>query len=62
MMSDEFERRQRDEAVRNAVAVSAFEGGEPSPYAAEQMRLFVDGEISVEEMRDRIVRHATIPE
>lgn len=58
---DEVDRRRRQDVVRNAVAITAFEGGQPSPYAAEQMRLFVEGEITVEEMRDRVVKNASRP-
>lgn len=55
------ERRRRHDAARNAAAIKAFEGGKPSPYAAEQMRLFVAGKITVEEMRDRVVTNASRP-
>ena len=40
---------------------TAIEGGAPSSYAAEQMRKFVACEITVEEMRDRVVTNASRP-
>jgi hypothetical protein len=58
-MIDDEGRRRRQAVVRNAVAITAFEGGQPSPYAAEQLRLFVEGEITVEEMRDRVVKNTS---
>ena len=58
-MIDEVERLRRQAIVRNAVAITAFEGGQPTQYAAQQLRLFVEGEITVEEMRDRVVKHAS---
>jgi hypothetical protein len=58
---DEVERIRRQAVVRNAVAISAFEGGAPSPYAVEQMLRFSALEITVEEMRDLVVRYASRP-
>jgi hypothetical protein len=58
---NKVERLRRQDAVRNAVAIAAFEGGAPSDYAVEQMRKFVAGEITVEEMRDRVVTNASRP-
>jgi hypothetical protein len=60
-VSDDPERRRRQKAVQNAVAITAIEGGAPSSYSAEQMRKFVAGEITVEEMRDRVVTNASRP-
>jgi hypothetical protein len=36
-----------------------MEGGRPSAYCLEQLGLFEAGEISVSEMRDRVVRNAS---
>jgi Antitoxin VbhA len=56
--TDERERRRREKSVRNAVAITEMEGGSPSDFCREQMALFVDGKISVTEMRDRVVCNA----
>jgi Antitoxin VbhA len=49
----------REEAAKNAVAITQQEGGEPSAYCREQLALFVAGEISVREMADRVVANAS---
>jgi hypothetical protein len=53
------DRAAREEAAKNAVAITAQEGGQPSPYCREQLALFVAGEISVREMADRVVANAS---
>jgi Antitoxin VbhA len=49
----------REEAVKNAVAITQQEGGEPSAYCSAQLALFVAGEITVREMADRVVAYAS---
>jgi Antitoxin VbhA len=49
----------RRASIANAVAITEMEGGRPSAYCREQLALFVAGEISVTEMCDRVVRHAS---
>jgi hypothetical protein len=44
--------------VKNAVAITRMEGGQPSAYCLEQLALFEAGEISATEMRDRVIRRA----
>jgi hypothetical protein len=44
---------------RPNLAITEMEGGQPSAYCREQLSLFADGEISVTEMRDRVVRNAS---
>lgn len=51
--------RHREEAVKNAIAITVMEGGEPSDYCREQIALFLAGEISVREMADRVVAYAS---
>jgi hypothetical protein len=48
----------RAKSVRNAVAITRMEGGQPSEYCLEQLALFEAGDISAAEMRDRVVRRA----
>jgi hypothetical protein len=36
-----------------------MEGGQPSAYCREQLGLFPDGNISITEMRDRVVLNAS---
>jgi hypothetical protein len=45
-------------SVKNAVAITRMEGGQPSAYCLEQLDLFVAGKISATEMRDRVLRNA----
>jgi hypothetical protein len=44
------DRTAREEAVKNAVAITEQEGGAPSAYYREQLDRFIAGEISVREM------------
>jgi hypothetical protein len=48
----------RRNSVRNSIAITVMEGGQPSAYCREQLGLFEAGKISVTEMRDRVVRNA----
>jgi cytochrome c553 len=52
------ERQDRVKIVKNAVAITRMEGGQPSAYCLEQLALFEAGEISATEMRDRVIRRA----
>jgi hypothetical protein len=53
------DRTAREEAAKNAVAITEHEGGQPSAYCREQLALFVAGEISAREMADRVVANAS---
>jgi hypothetical protein len=53
------DRTAREEAAKNAVAITQQEGGQPSEYCRTQLALFVAGEISVREMADRVVANAS---
>jgi hypothetical protein len=55
----DLDRSLRDNSVRNSIAITEMEGGQPSAYCREQLGLFADGKISVTEMRDRIVLNAS---
>jgi hypothetical protein len=46
----------RRASVANAVAITEMEGGRPSAYCREQLDLFIAGEITATEMRDRVIR------
>ena len=50
-------RSARQGMVEVSTAITRFEGGQPSAYCSEQLIRFVNGEISAEEMRDRVVAH-----
>ena len=52
------ERQARVKIVKNAIAVTRMEGGQPSAYCLEQLALFEAGEISATEMRDRVICRA----
>jgi antitoxin VbhA-like protein len=52
------DRSKRDASFRNLVAILEFEGGKPSEFAITQLLRVVDGEITVEEMRDLVVANA----
>ena len=52
------ERQARVKIVKNAVAITRMEGGQPSAYCLEQLALFEAGEISATEMRDRVICRA----
>jgi hypothetical protein len=53
------DRTAREEAAKNAVAITEQEGGQPSAYCSAQLVLFVAGEITVREMADRVVANAS---
>jgi hypothetical protein len=55
------EREARAKIVRNAIAITRMEGGQPSAYCLEQLALFEAGAISATEMRDRAFRNAPRP-
>jgi len=55
----DLDRSSRENSVRNSIAITEMEGGQPSAYCREQLGLFADGKISVTEMRDRVVRNAS---
>jgi Antitoxin VbhA len=55
-------RENRLDAVRNAISITAMEGGSPSPRARELIDAYVDGHITVTEMRDAIVEQAGRPQ
>ena len=44
--------------MKNAIAITAMEGGRPSEYCLEQLALFEAGEISATEMCDRVIHKA----
>jgi Antitoxin VbhA len=52
------ERQARVKIVKNAVAITRMEGGQPSAYCLEQLALFEAGDISATEMRDWVIRRA----
>jgi hypothetical protein len=52
----------RENAAKNAIAITEQEGGQPSDYCRAQLALFVAGEISVREMADRVVANAIKPD
>jgi Antitoxin VbhA len=52
------ERQARVKIVKNAVAITRMEGGQPSAYCLELLALFEAGEISATEMRDRVICRA----
>lgn len=52
------DRASRASAVKNAIAMTAMEGGRPSAYCRELLALFEAGEISANEMRHRMIRKA----
>lgn len=45
----------RATAVRNAIAISRMEGGEPSAFCLELLGLYVSGEITGAQMRERML-------
>jgi Antitoxin VbhA len=51
-------RSKRDASFRNLVAILEFEGGKPSEFAITQLLRWVEGEITVDEMRDLVVANA----
>jgi hypothetical protein len=54
-------RESRAKSVKNALAITRMEGGQPSEYCLKQLGLFEAGEISATEMRDRVIRNAARP-
>jgi Antitoxin VbhA len=52
------ERQARVKIVKNAIAITRMEGGQPSAYCLEQLAMFEAGEISATEMRDRVICRA----
>jgi hypothetical protein len=55
----DLDRISREKSVRNSIAITEMEGGQPSDYCRKQLGLFESGKISVTEMRDRVVRNAS---
>jgi hypothetical protein len=55
----DIERRRREDNLKTVRAISAFEGVRPSKFAEEQAALCVNGDISSDEMCDRVVQHWT---
>jgi hypothetical protein len=55
----DIERRRREANLKTVRAISAFEGVQPSKFAEEQAALCVNGDISSDEMCDRVVQHWT---
>jgi Antitoxin VbhA len=55
----DLDRISREKSVRNSIAITEMDGGQPSAYCREQLDQFADGKISVTEMRDRVVRNAS---
>ena len=55
----DLDRSSRENSVRNSIAITEMEGGQPSAFCREQLGLFADGKISVTEMRDRVIRNAS---
>jgi hypothetical protein len=56
-MIDDEERRRREDIFRNAAATGGFEGGSPSEHLLALAQMWFDDEITVQELRDRIVAH-----
>lgn len=54
MGADDLESRAN--AVKNAIAITRMEGGEPSAFVREQLARYVAGEISADEMRQNVLR------
>jgi hypothetical protein len=52
------ERQARVKTVKNAIAITRMEGGQPSANCLEQLALFEAGEISATELRDRVICRA----
>lgn len=51
----DVERIERAKSIKNAVAITAMEGGQPSPFCLELLALYETGEISGAEMRRRML-------
>ncbi len=54
----DVERAKRADSVRNAIAITEMEGGQPSAFCRELLILYENGEISGAEMRKRILGKA----
>ena len=54
----DVERAARADSVRNAIAITMMEGGQPSAFCRELLSLYETGEISGAEMRERMLRKA----
>lgn len=52
------ERVARAKSIRNAIAITAMEGGRPSTFCLELLALYESGEISGAEMRKRMLEKA----
>jgi hypothetical protein len=51
------DRESRLNALRDAIAVTEIDGGKPSPRVRQLLQAYVDGHITVTEMRDAILEH-----
>jgi Antitoxin VbhA len=58
LRSTRSESASRASAVRNAIAITKMEGGEPSAFCQNLLALYVSGEISGAEMRESMIRKA----
>lgn len=47
----------RAKAVKNAIAITRMEGGEPSAFCLELLAFYVSGDITGAEMQERMLRH-----
>jgi hypothetical protein len=54
----DIERAARADSVRNAIAITMMEGGQPSAFCRELLALYEAGDISGAEMRERMLRKA----
>ena len=54
----DVERLKRADSVRNAIAITEMEGGQPSAFCRELLILYENGEISGAEMRKRMLGKA----
>lgn len=48
-------RMERAKSIKNAIAITAMEGGRPSAFCLELLALYETGEITGAEMRKRIL-------
>lgn len=51
-------RMERAKSIKNAIAITAMEGGRPSPFCLDLLALYEAGEISGAEMRKRMLDKA----
>ena len=51
-------RIERGKSINNAIAITAMEGGSPSPFCLELLTLYETGDISGAEMRRRMLEKA----